>query len=88
MRKALALISKRAVGFDQGAIRRSDSFKEERNMPHWCDYRDFAESLKWLADQDNQKIEEFLCSLTRTGVRHPVPSVAETPMDTGVDAEH
>ena len=57
-------------------------------MPHWCDYGDFAESLKWLADQDNQKIEEFLCSLTRTGSRHLVPSVAETPVDAGIEAGH
>ena len=55
-------------------------------MPHWCDYRDFAESLKWLADQDNQKIEEFLCAQRRTGFRPPVSSVAGTPADTGADA--
>jgi hypothetical protein len=55
-------------------------------MAHWCDYRDFAESLKWLADQDNQKIEEFLCAQRTTGSRHPVSSVAGTPADTGADA--
>ena len=55
-------------------------------MPHWCDYRDFAESLKWLADQDNQKIEEFLCSQRTTGFRPPVSSVAGTSADTGADA--
>ena len=39
-------------------------------MAHWCDYKDFAESLKWLADQDNQKIEEFLCSQRMTKSSH------------------
>ena len=55
-------------------------------MAHWCDYRDFAESLKWLADQDNQKIEEFLCAQRTTGFRHPVSSVAAPPANTGADA--
>ena len=55
-------------------------------MAHWCDYRDFAESLKWLADQDNQKIEEFVCSQMRTESWHPIPSVAGTPADTRADA--
>lgn len=34
-------------------------------MSHWCEYKDFAESLKWLADQDNRQIEEFLCAQAR-----------------------
>jgi hypothetical protein len=54
-------------------------------MPHWCDYRDFAESLKWLAKQDDWKIEELLCSPESMGLRHPVssgPSVARTPAGT------
>ena len=52
-------------------------------MAHWCDYRDFAESLKWLADQDNQEIEEFLCAQKTMGLRHPVSPVSAPPADTG-----
>jgi hypothetical protein len=69
-------------------MRRSGSFREVWTMPHWCDYRDFAESLKWLAEQDNRKIEEFLCSQRTTGFHHPVlpgSSVAGTSGDIRAD---
>ena len=38
-------------------------------MAHWCYYQNFAESLKWLAEQDNHNIEAFLRSLEGAGPR-------------------
>lgn len=36
-------------------------------MTHWCDYRDFAEGLKWLAERGNDEIDSLLSAQSPSG---------------------
>jgi hypothetical protein len=40
-------------------------------MPHWCDYKDFADGLKWLAEQNDWNIEDFQRSQMKADTEPP-----------------